>query len=463
MLKKVGCALVALMLLFLTAFASGEEAPASGPVYGWNFDLRLHLNPEAFSPESRERVQGYAQAVDQLRLKGNWAYDSGTRILDLHLDIIPVTNEASAISLRVYGYLSHLVLASPLLGEETLVFNNQALMEFCLKAYHHLGIRLPYIALLFPYVTEHAFSQAVLAWEKKIGRYIGRAADFDTSRVVSLGRAWGRLLQDDPFLREWFEAISLESDLSEVLDAELAAVPHYLKHRLAGDRGIHVDVEKDRIRWSNESGVFLDSSFTENRESILLSLPRTENGFDPSLHWIKEKNDGHETLSFDLSYASHPEAGEGDPVNLVEIHASADLPAVWPSDSGLSAAVKIDGRLLPPLDLRLQGHTSASGDLTLSLHGGAAPSGEEALLTVSGLFSPYQPAQAPWIDWDWMMAHSVNILSINDVTLRELITHVARPVFQGLLRFLVEVPASACQSLMDDLEDMGLLGLLLGS
>jgi len=32
----------------------------------------------------------------------------------------------------------------------------------------------------------------------------------------------------------------------------------------------------------------------------------------------------------------------------------------------------------------------------------------------------------------------------------------------GLLRFLVGIPASACQTLMDELENLGILNLVLG-
>ena len=39
---------------------------------------------------------------------------------------------------------------------------------------------------------------------------------------------------------------------------------------------------------------------------------------------------------------------------------------------------------------------------------------------------------------------------------------IGRPLFFGILNFLNEVPARACQSVMDDLEDYGVLDMVLG-
>ena len=79
------------------------------------------------------------------------------------------------------------------------------------------------------------------------------------------------------------------------------------------------------------------------------------------------------------------------------------------------------------------------------------------VLSVSGLFSPYTPETIISIDWDAMFETTINILSINDMTLKELLSEIARPAFEGVLRFLVEMPASSCQSIMDDLESYGIL------
>ena len=50
----------------------------------------------------------------------------------------------------------------------------------------------------------------------------------------------------------------------------------------------------------------------------------------------------------------------------------------------------------------------------------------------------------------------------NDSTIRAFLPDMVRPMLEGMLRFLAGIPASACQAIMDDLTDLGVLELLLG-
>ena len=59
------------------------------------------------------------------------------------------------------------------------------------------------------------------------------------------------------------------------------------------------------------------------------------------------------------------------------------------------------------------------------------------------------------------LSKNFNIFSVNDQTLYEFVHRTARPLFTGLLNFLYEIPASSCQSIMDELENYGILELLL--
>ena len=57
---------------------------------------------------------------------------------------------------------------------------------------------------------------------------------------------------------------------------------------------------------------------------------------------------------------------------------------------------------------------------------------------------------------------SLDLLVANDADIRAILPDMAQPMLVGLLRFLVGIPASACQTLMDDLENQGILNLVLG-
>ena len=75
--------------------------------------------------------------------------------------------------------------------------------------------------------------------------------------------------------------------------------------------------------------------------------------------------------------------------------------------------------------------------------------------------TPRPEDPAPWFEVGELIQH-LNIFSVNDVTLNEFVHRIARPFATGMLNFLVEVPASACQSVMDDLTDYGVLSVILG-
>ena len=58
------------------------------------------------------------------------------------------------------------------------------------------------------------------------------------------------------------------------------------------------------------------------------------------------------------------------------------------------------------------------------------------------------------------LMEGMNLLSMNDVTLTELLGNVAQPMFDGLVPILVHMPASTVQSLLDLLTEHGVIDLL---
>ena len=80
------------------------------------------------------------------------------------------------------------------------------------------------------------------------------------------------------------------------------------------------------------------------------------------------------------------------------------------------------------------------------------------MVTVSGQLLPYEPASIPNYTAADMVG--VNLLSVNDTTLAELIQDILEPLVRGGLPLLVHAPAAGVQSLMDLLSDSGILSLL---
>ena len=460
-MKRACCLVLCLMLLAcLPGVSVGEEAEASR----FQFDLFFHLHPESFSGMDQARAEGYAELLSALELKGELTWAPDSQCVDTTFSLVPVTNPSAALTFRLFGYPSHLLLTSPLLGNETILFNSEALMEFCMKTYSHLQIPLPYLALLFPYSTFNAFYYMSEAWVREIG-FPYHSMTIKAEWVRNLADAWSELLLEDNALLDWFGALSLQSDASETLSAELQAVPSYVLGPLTGGRDIQMIVEEDAVAFAKGRNEFYRETARPDRYAIETSLPVTASGFQPELTLETTKNEETAQTALHLSYASTPEtlqaAGlDADPQTLLTLNASAALPVRWPVSGSYTAGASIEGDLLPPLRLKAHLEASPDGSLRLLIFD-EARSAATSLLEIDGTLTSLPVETVPSFDKNWMIQF-LNIFSVNDVTLQEFVHRVARPALYGVLDFLVEMPVAGCQSVMDDLSDSGILRLLLG-
>ena len=461
-MKRIFVLLFALIFGILSLLpASAEEVQA----LQYDFDLLFHLDCDALPSGIQQRAKGYSDLLDIIELRGSAVYSLVNQSRKYDFTIIPVTNPDASVTFSLYGLPSHLVMNSSLLGEESVLFNNAALMEFAQKAYSHLGLPLPYLALMYPYCAKNAFSTVIKSWNKRIGTFT-ESAVVPLSDFTVLGRVWSKNIEEDTALRDWLSALSLESDHSETLDAEINGIPAYLRNNLAAKGDVHVDIDPDAGTevWSNDSGPFYSFRSIPGLYSVVADLPVTENGYKPYLNYLQEDSPDKISISLDLSYTPDETAvseGRLDPRDLLSVKCSAILPSTWPVQEEYTAKAEISGLLLPEFTVSAVLTASQSGDIRLSLYIPSDGGAEKEIFTVTGNITSCVPDEAPKYSAA-KLARNFNIFSVNDVTLPEFIHSVAGPCFRGVLAFLVEVPASSCQSIMDDLSDFGVLSVVLG-
>ena len=119
-MKRLLGILTALVIIFGTvSYTFAEE---SGTVVSYDFDLFPHFSAEAFPSGIRSHMQGYADLVNMLEIRGNFTYFSDNDAFELNAEIIPVTNPEASISFRLFGVSENIGLTSPLLGKETVWF-----------------------------------------------------------------------------------------------------------------------------------------------------------------------------------------------------------------------------------------------------------------------------------------------------------------------------------------------------
>lgn len=445
-----------LIILCLTLMVSLLPAAAlCETVHSYDFDFHFHLESSAFAEEARQRIQGYADLLEILEVKGSWTYCDETRSVDTAFSVIPETNPDAALSFHLYGYPSHIVLSSPLMGNQIIFFNNDALLEFCLKTYEHLGLPLYSLGLMFPYSFEHAFAGIAEAWNEAAGTS-GQDRTITADALQVCAETWSDLLENDGDLNDWITAMSLRNEEQEVLRAEMYEAPAYLTEILAEGSDIRIVSDGSEELWTVGENIFLRESRQTDAYSFETSFPLTQSGFQPVFRFSRHEKEETTEASLLISYLSEEE--EEEP--LINLAAQLLWPSVWPAESVYDSRITLDSSLLGSLDMLLSISCQQDGSFTLCL---STPADSEMSETVriEGILTPREIIAAPSFNIGEILTY-VNIFSVNDVTLNEFVHAIARPAVTGALAFLVEVPASAMQSVMDDLTDFGVLGVVLG-
>ena len=90
-------------ILALGAFCSFAAAEGEPDVYAFDYSLRFHLNPAVYPFRERKHVQGYADLLNLLEVRGTMVRCPGTQSADVHMELAPATNQAARVSLHMVG------------------------------------------------------------------------------------------------------------------------------------------------------------------------------------------------------------------------------------------------------------------------------------------------------------------------------------------------------------------------
>ena len=454
-MKKILSLLLICSLICLFSPALGEQEAAR--TYAFRFTMQLQES--ALSPGLRERARGYADLLDALRFEGTLSHSLSSSAFDLHLSVIPLDPDAAPLSFRVHGDPKFMFVSSPLLGEEQFVLSNESLLEFCAKSFEHLGLPLPYVALLLPYTWEISLAGPAQDWET-MSRTRDDQGVISPGAVTALAESWSERLLSDRNLMVFSTSLGLDTGFDADFHQFLSDLPAFLKERVTDGGEIRVDATSDGETWSSACGDFASLSFVPDHERISVSLPVMESGYQPSLLYQKTSRQSRISGQFMLQV---PQTLPEKP-DLFDLKVSAAaLPDSWPAECDSLVNFNLTGGLLAnvgftaflkgaadgslTLEIRKPSLDPEPGDLMLSLSGSLVPLEETALV------STYDPAE---------FAASTDILRVNDSSLSVFVGKVLPSFAQGILRFLFGIPTSSCQVILDDLTEYGVLNMLLG-
>ena len=444
-----------------TETAASDEPEERGvePAAGYDFDFILRLHPEALSADLAERAAGYASLLEALRFHGSYIWSTVEPGFDFNLSIIPVDSRGDPISIRIHGAEDLMYVNSSLMGDKTVSLRTFSLLNFCSKMSEHLGLPLHYAALLVPYVWASSLELPIQDWNGMVEK-MDENGVIPTDAVKYLWDCWWYRSWADEAVKILVDALCKDSDLEESFRAMVEEIPDYFVHQVAQDQEIRVIKEGDRTVWRAVTGDFFTTVESDRVHAYNLSLPAMKTGYLPvfSLQGTEENSKLYGNLRLQLLGTNSLQE------DLVNLQASfLAVPTVWPANSQSLISLSLTGGLLQNIGLSVYMATEENGYLHMDVR---KPTVDyepgPVMLTVEGYMNPKGP-DTTILEFDLADGDgSLDLLVANDSTIRNFLPDLVQPMLEGMLRFLVGIPTNSCQTLMDDLTDLGVINLLLG-
>ena len=458
-------ALLLTCILFCTGFAFAEEEEEPAEVASYDFDLRFHLEADAFPFRDRKKMQGYEELLDALEIKGNYSYCAETDCLDIHCQLIPVNDPDAAVSFRLFGWVRNwLNFSSPLLGDAAICFRPKEIMRFTSRAWDFFRLRLFPIAVLFPNLTTEAFASMVDDWVRKVNKLENRDV-IPGERINKISTYWQMDLDNDEVLREWIQAATKTLADGDPVRYELESLPQILlnvtdSETLTVERDGEGKERYENFRYVNHRGETLyEQHNTEELFEAALTLPDTGTYYKPAFTFREEKAEKDHSIRLNASW-DRIRDGEGLPETFLRVNAEMEhLPYEFPADAEFSGSLSVDGTVLPVFSILVSGATGADGNVSVSLTNPDKPEAGPAF-TCTGTVVP--------VPYDGELSYMIgdiitdfNLFALSDQSLAELVTSVMPALTEQIPDLLYALPTRGVQSLLDTLEDYGLLQTLL--
>ena len=461
MVKKRISLLMVLCMLFVTV-SSSAAAEETLPADCFDFDFVLRVHPEAVSEKKQEAIAGCADFLNALRFEGSLTRAKSSSDFDLILRVIPVSQIDGAIEIRFQGSQDQILLNSSLLGDKTILLSTYSLLNFCSKMSEHLGIPLQYLALLYPYSWLYSLQIPINDWNFMLNQEVNGVIPDEW--VSYLWNCWWWRVHDNEPLKILVDALCKDTEAEEAFKAVVNEIPDYFAKDFAQEKQITIRRNDSQTTMENYKGdVFFRKYYEGQTRGMELHLPRMKTGYLPVF--------SAETTTFpewerQNSRITARLLGQGDQQDLVNLNFSmVSFPTTWPSDCWSLVSLDLTGTLLPNLGISCYVTGEKNGHTRIEVR---KPTVEmepgQIMLTVEGTLLPREgnvQIKAFSLDEE-EKAEMLDLLVANDRTIRDFLPDLVEPMVQGLIKFLIGIPASACQTFMDQLTDLGVFALLFG-
>ena len=476
-MKRLVSILTALVML-----AGLVSADAKGTAtVSYDFDVRFSMEEQEVPYRMRERMQAYRDLVNMLELKGNVIWNPTIDCLDIHMEIIPVTNPAAAIQLRIYGRWNFLCVESPLLGDEAFYMGEtKRVMGFFSQLWVTLGIPFPSLFLLDPILIPYCLNEEVNAWKAAFPS-VSEGQIITSDQLEQLRNTWRDQLQDDDRLIPWLNGFYALTVNPEIAQQAVATLPETLL-AAAGGGDLTIREKDGTLRCENTEG---DSIFEirngEQSYSVEVAPPDTGVIYMPYCRFSRSEENGTKSLTLKATLdrndsrakdnADNPGDGESgpgseeyeyeNPASMLRFNLEAEgIPAAWPTEGMMKADLSMGGYMLPEANLRFLMETASNGSAALTVSEVWEDGSLKKIATCRGSVTqvPYEGDLVfEYVD---LFEHPLLFVATHDWA-TEALGRIVPSMAKGLVNFVYELPVRSCQVLLDDLEEMGILGAVL--
>ena len=443
-------ALLLVLALCLPLGAWAEETET----HGLNIQLSFQMDPSAYPEEDQELLQGIADMLNILGVQSTLAWEGDLFSQQTSFDSsvsLSLGEQADLVSLHLYGTPSHIVVGSNLLGDQQVMLNMLAWLEFSMKTYFYLGLPLQNVALCTStYAHTSAFEALAALWNPVMNASQG-------SRTISREDILAMLPQladtagYDRAFSCWLQALLLDAGYDGMVLDSLYSAADWADGFL-GEEGIQVTVDGETETWTTGDLTL----FHRDDAGWTLSLPATGEGYTAQATMTQ----GEDSRSLRLCFGLEEEADVLD----LRLQASG-LPTGEDGTGTAELTLDRTGSMLGEAHLRWAvGWTRATqADGLAQWEVRAAQTNPDTgaeMLVIAGTLTECVPEVALGWEPGELIDAGINIFSVYEDTLAAFVQEVKEPFLTGMLPVLVELPASSYQSIFDLLEQYGVLDLL---
>lgn len=448
MIKRISCFILVLMMI--PVFALGEA---------FHYQLSFSSAPA----QEGSVLEGMLDFLKMMHLKGTFQRnDDRSRGFDLTANLTLENSAATNIDFHFWGLEELIHIQSPMWNDQDILINVPAMLEYGMKIYNHLDIPLQRFFIFYPYATCDAF---IPVWDRIQEAMTPPDPTLTEWTVPSetldqLGADLADMLYNERGVRIWLDTMTSLNAAGEELSMIWESIPEWLTNEIAE---ITVVKKPGSETWKTVSGTLFSSEVqSDGTYALHAFLPGFIFGENASFDYVRTPHG--DTYDVDLQIA----LGANEHNFLSGTFTSRSIPANWPASQPFSAELDLHGSLLYGIgfirqnDEGLLESTQLTDTLQVSISGDSdhvsLMNGDNAMLTANVTAESFVP--------ETQVTHSryeydgLNFFSLHDSSLHDFMETAKDSLIETALPLIIHAPVSTVVSLMDVLQDGGILDLL---